>query len=139
MDLVPRLGSAAGIKRSRDVVLFLAAALAGLLIWLGIAAAGGRKEAWDSEYFSTLGLPVMALVSGLAGYLRPGRPWVWGIATVILQPIALYRGGDLGPFGPLGLVFFGIFAVALTVCAMLGSFLRRHVAAAGRRPPWNGI
>ena len=108
-----------------DLFAFLATALAGLGIWLAVAAAAGSQEAWESDYFYNVGFPCLALVSGLAGFLRPKRPWLWGISTVILQPIALYWGSSFAAFGFTSLFFFIAYGAALAFCAIAGARLRQ--------------
>jgi hypothetical protein len=114
-------------QRKIDLFVFLGAALAGLGIWIAVSAASGTKDAWDSDYFYNVGFPCMAFVSGLAGFLRPTRPWLWGIAVVSLQPVALYWGEHplLGHFRPIGVFFFVAYAVALAFCAVAGARLRQ--------------
>jgi hypothetical protein len=114
-------------QRKIDLMVFVGAAVAGLGIWLAVSAASGKHEAWDSDYFYNVGFPCMAFVSGLAGFLRPARPWLWGIAIVALQPLALYWGRNPleAEFGPIGLFFFAAYAVALAFCAVGGAALRQ--------------
>lgn len=109
-----------------DLGFFLGAAVAGLGIWLAVSAASGKREVWESDYFYNVGFPCMAFVSGAAGFLRPKRPWLWGLATMSLQPIALYWGRNPfhGEFGAIGLFFCAAYAAALAFCAVGGAALR---------------
>ncbi|MEP6601240.1 MAG: hypothetical protein ABJB49_05450 [Nitrospirota bacterium] len=111
-----------------DLVFFLSVAVVGLAIWLAVSAVSGKREVWESDYFYNVGFPCMALVSGVAGFLRPNRPWLWGIATVALQPLALYWGHNPfhGGIGPIGLFFFAAYSVALAFCAVGGAALRHR-------------
>ena len=63
-------------------------AVAGFLIWIalslvvgfGASAEGFRlREAWDTEAYFYVGVPVMSLVVGVAGFLNPERVWRWAL------------------------------------------------------------
>jgi len=105
--------------------VFLVTAVAGLAIWLIIAAVSGKNEAWDSDYFYIVGIPAMLIVSGTAGFIEPVQPWLWGIAVVSFQPIALFFRAELGPLALVGLFTFGIFAVLCMGSAYAGASLRQ--------------
>ena len=126
MDVMIESAVDSRTQRRIDLGFFLGAAGAGLAIWLAVSVASGSREVWESDSFYNVGFPCMALVSGIAGFLRPKRPWVWGIATMTLQPIALYWGHNPfhGEFGAIGLFFFAAYAVALAFCAVGGAALR---------------
>ena len=111
-----------------DLWFFLGVAVVGLAIWLAVSAVSGKREVWESDYFYNVGFPCLALVSGVAGFLRPNRPWLWGIATVALQPLALYWGHNpfQGGIGAIGLFFFAAYSVALAFCAVGGAGLRQR-------------
>ena len=111
-----------------DLGFFLGVAVVGLAIWLAVSAVSGKIEVWESDYFYYVGFPAMALISGVAGFLRPERPWLWGIAMVALQPFALYWGHNPfhGGIGAIGLFFFAAYSVALAFCAVGGAALRQR-------------
>jgi hypothetical protein len=111
-----------------DLGFFLGVAVVGLAIGLAVSAVSGKIEVWESDYFYYVGFPAMAFISGVAGFLRPNRPWLWGIATVALQPLALYWGHNPfhGGIGAIGLFFFAAYAVALAFCAVGGAALRER-------------
>lgn len=107
----------------KKIAIFLATAIAGLAIWPGIAALTGEQEPWDSALFFLGGIPAMLLVSALAGFIEPERPWLWGIAVISLQTIALFSAGEFGPLALVGLFFFGILAVLCMGSAFVGASL----------------
>ena len=111
-----------------DLGFFLGVAVVGLAIWLAVSAVSGKREVWESDYFYNVGFPCLALISGVAGFLRPNRPWLWGIATVALQPLALYWGHNPfhGGIGAIGLFFFAAYSVAFAFCAVGGAALRQR-------------
>lgn len=59
------------------------ACASGFLVWILISSFSGQTEAWDSELYLTLGIPVLGLVAGALGFIEPKRPWRWGIVQVI--------------------------------------------------------
>lgn len=105
-------------------IIFVITSLIGLGVWVGISIISGKEEAWDSPLFFVLGLPIMILASGIAGYIDPGGFWLWGIAVVILQPVALLINSEIGPFILVGFFTFGVFAVLCVFGAWVGGKLR---------------
>ena len=108
----------------KDIILTLTVAIIGLIIWIGISIVSGRKEAWDSPLFFELGIPLMLLVSFIAGFIRPGKAWLWGLAMVILQPLALFFTSRVGPLIVVGLFVFLFYFGICTVSAFMGGMLR---------------
>jgi hypothetical protein len=108
----------------RERVIFVILAVIGVTVWTAIAGASGQREAWDSCLFFAVGLPVMLVAAAVAGYLEPKRPWIWGIAVVSLQPLALMVGAEPGVFMLVGLLTFGFFAGGGAAGAYVGSALR---------------
>jgi hypothetical protein len=118
-----------GLQRDDLIALVLLSAT-GLGIWFGVSAITGQEEAFDSSLYYQIGIPLMALASLVAGFVRPGRSRLWGFGTVALQPVALFWGHDLweGQFGifgfPLILIFFTVLALGFSASAKLGNYLR---------------
>lgn len=108
----------------KDIILTLTVAIIGLIIWIGISIVSGQEEAWDSPLFFRLGIPLMLLASFIAGFIRPGKAWLWGLATVILQPLLLFFTSRVGPLIAVGLLFFLFFFGICTVSAFMGGMLR---------------
>jgi hypothetical protein len=106
------------------------AALAGAVIWLAIAAASGRAEAWDSPLYFQFGLPLAVLVSAVLGWLVPERPWRWSMILMTAQWAAMALTAPVGTLWPLGLVAFLVLAVPGVIAATLAARLRR--GGAGR-------
>lgn len=75
--------------KKADIWTFAAVSGSGLLIWVGIAMESGVREAWDSPTFFIIGQPLMLLVAGIAGALRPDKVKLWGVAIVLPQPAAM--------------------------------------------------
>jgi len=112
----PRLASA-------DLVVLGILAVAGLGLWLG-AASQGDGEAWDHDVFWSWVLPVMAALSGAAGWLRPGAARYVGLALVAPQAIALFATSGFSPLAIVGVIFFIVFAVVFTGIAIIVATVR---------------
>jgi hypothetical protein len=131
------------------MLAFLAVALAGLAVLVvSTPSVAGRlfgQEAFVASYsfplFRIFGMPLLAIVTAVAGYLSPRGFWLWGIAAVSLRPVLeawkASRANSLGAFGSLGIgesellglalvIAMIIFtsAVVCTVAAALGAGLR---------------
>jgi len=107
--------------------MFLPALLSvvGLVVWILVSQVAHQKEAWDSSYYFTIGLPVMFAASAVAGYIEPKRPWRWGLFVFLLQPVALFIQSQEGPLVVVGLFFFLLFAAVAVGFAYIGSIIRR--------------
>jgi hypothetical protein len=120
-------------NKRRDILIFLVAAFFGLLIWLTISRVTGQAEAWDSPLFFSIGVPALIGVATVAGAIRPGRSFLWGIATIAFQPIALFSVGKPDALAGVGLFFFLIFALLCAIGAFVGGLLRRGISQTFRR------
>jgi len=115
-------------KRS-DILIFLALAFFGLIIWLAISRITGHTEAWDSLRFFTIGMPALIFIATVAGAIRPGRSFLWGTATIAFQPIALFAvNKQPDPLMVVGLLFFVAFALPCAIGAFLGGFLGKWIS-----------
>lgn len=111
---------------NREISLLIILGLIGLTVWVVIGKISQGAEAWDSTYYYTLGLPLMCISSAIAGYIAPRKPVFFGIAAVILQPIALLFQGEIGPLLIVGMLFFLFFAAFTVGSAFLGAALRKR-------------
>ena len=111
--------------RKKERFLLLGIPLVGLLAWVGVSIYSGEEEAWDSNAFFIVGLPLMMLASAVAGYIEPRRAWRWGLGAVCLQPVALLLNGRIGPLFIAGLLTFCVIAALCVGMAYLGVGLRR--------------
>jgi hypothetical protein len=66
--------------RRNASIPFAASAAAGLLVCLAISLATGRKEAWDSEVYFSVGIPVMCVLIFAVGHRFPELPWRWTLS-----------------------------------------------------------
>lgn len=111
--------------RSRTTLVI--AILTGISLELGIHALTGRREAWDSGAYWTIGLPLALAVSVALGFLSQGASWLWTFALVPSQVATLMvRSGEIGNLWPLTVVFSSILSTPFVVAAFIGSALRRR-------------
>jgi hypothetical protein len=83
-----------------------------------LTGAAGIREAWDTNAYWSLGLPVLMLSLAAAGAFAPDSPWklaAWAVAGHFLGVVLIARSGTGFGLLPLTLVFvgvpmFGIFA-----------------------------
>jgi hypothetical protein len=86
----------------------------------------------DTAAWWWLGLPLLAVVSGLAGYLAPVRVWRWPLFIAGGQLLAMIAiaaisqsGADFGLL-PLALAFvFLPLVIVLTIPALIGGLVAR--------------
>lgn len=108
----------------REILIFVALATLGVAVWKVVTLTTGEREAWDSLLYFTIGLPAMLVVTAVAGYAAPHHSWLFGIAVVCLQPVALLADGELGPLALVGLFTFGFLAGLCALSAYIGAALR---------------
>jgi hypothetical protein len=110
---------------NRRTTALLAAGI-GVSLELGIHALSGRREAWDSPLFWTLGLPAAALASAAIGYFaRPGD-WRWTVVVVPSQTLTMMvRSGELGGLWPLTVILSAILSAPFVIASFLGSKCRQ--------------
>jgi hypothetical protein len=113
----------------RDILGWVLAVLAGLVLWTVTAILGGRSEPWDSELYWSVAYPLAALLSGVFGACIPERPWRWAVAISFAEvPVMMASGSGLGLL-PLGLVLLSVLALPLVVAAKIGARVRAWAAA----------
>lgn len=100
--------------------------LTGAILELGVHALSGRREAWDSALFWTLGLPIACLASALIGYLSRATDWKWTLVVAPSQVMTMMIGsGEVGNLWPLTLAASTILSAPFFVASFVGSRLRR--------------
>ncbi|BCA52958.1 membrane protein of unknown function [Nitrospira sp. KM1] len=110
----------------RDQWLYGLALVSGILVWIVVASISGKGEAWDSETYFTVGIPVLCLVAGALAYVEPERAWRWGLIPQIGQGVSMLASQEIGNLFPLGLVALGIFAIPAVVTAKLAAVLSQR-------------
>lgn len=114
----------------RDAICYLVAIAAGIAIWLGICAATGRREAWDSRLYWIVGLPLAYAVSGVLALVQPRNAWRWAVTIFLAQLVAMVVLAKGGGMWPLGLILMLVLAVP---GVLLGNFIARRLSKPG--PP----
>jgi len=107
----------------REHGLLLAAVAAGATIWILISVGTGRREAWDSGIYFTLGMPAACLLSFVLGVVEPVRSWRWGLAPFAGQFLSLLIMQGVGNLLPLGVIVFAILSIPAVITARIGAAL----------------
>ncbi len=102
----------------------------GAATWIVVAMAGGRREAWDSELYFLLVMPVIALTAGIVSYIVPVRTWRWAMFPFAAQAFVMFIQEPAGgPLAPLGLIMFVIFGALCVIPARIGVFAARKLSS----------
>jgi hypothetical protein len=115
-DRRPMLG------RRTTILLSLAT---GVALELGIHAVSGRREAWDSPLYWTIGLPIAGLAALAVGFLAQRRNWFWTVLIVPGQVLTMMlRSAEISGLLPLTVVLSAVLSAPFVVAAFVGSLLR---------------
>ena len=104
---------------------YVAAALVGAATWVVVAALSGRREAWDSDLYFSIALPIVGVVAAVLGFLVPHRAWRWAFVPFGAQALAAFVQNPTANLLPIGLIVFAIFGVGCLVPAYVGARLGR--------------
>ena len=120
----------------RTAVCYVASVVTGLASSVGVLLLTGimsgrvvetlRREAWDTDLYWLIGLPLCYLVAGVLGWLGPDRIWRWPLVMMATQALVmlLFSGSGLSLL-PLGLILFAILALPGIFTAWIGRCVRR--------------
>jgi hypothetical protein len=101
------------------------AIVTGVALELGIHALSGRREAWDSDLYWTVGLPIAGAVSLVLGFFARRRDWLWAFAIVPAQiTTMMVRSGAISILWPLTVILGAILSTPFVGVAFVGSKLR---------------
>ena len=111
---------------TRDRVLFAAAIATGAATWFGVAALGGVREAWDSPWFASLGLPVAYGACLVLGFHGSRQAWRWPalVFGALFASAVVATPGGLSLW-PLTLILAGLMTAVGLLPAFVGVGLRR--------------
>jgi hypothetical protein len=122
----PPAGGAGDRTRAGLYATASGTAVAGAFIWVGFALLGDVGEGWDNPRFYQIGVPLLGLVSLVAGFLRPRGAVVWGLTTLGLVPLALLvaNARERVPLTATGVMVLAGLAASLTIFSLLGAGAR---------------
>lgn len=109
---------------NKELLIFVIVATLGVAVWKVVAVTTGEREAWDNLFYFAIGLPAMLVATAVAGYAAPRRSWLFGVAVVCLQPVALLADSEPGPLLVGGLLTFGILGGLCVFSAYIAGTLR---------------
>jgi hypothetical protein len=107
----------------KDLWLYAIALAAGAAVWAVIADATGKREAWDSPFYFSAGIPAGCLVSLVLGFIEPRRSWRWGVLPMAGQFLWLLISQGAGNLLPLGMIAFGVLSFPGGIAAGCGAFM----------------
>ncbi len=114
----------------KDYWLYGVAVGVGILVWMVVSMVSHKREAWDSQWYFMVGVPVVCVVSAILGYVEPNRSWRWGAAPLAGQFVWMLLTEGPGNLLPLGVIVFGILAIPSIITARFGALLGQKLARA---------
>jgi len=108
--------------------LYLVAVVSGAAIWIFVAQATGRNEAWDSGLYFSVGIPAVCVVSMALAFFEPEDSWRWGILPLVGQFLWMLFSNGPGNLLPLGIVVFAVLSVPSIIAARIGASIARRWA-----------
>jgi hypothetical protein len=133
-NTAPKPGQDAPPPATRTEAMYFAFA-GGMAVWSLICAFTGTSEAWDSNWYVYIGLPLLTLAAGVLGYYFPAKAYRHGLWLGLGQfaamlVIGLMRGKDFNLF-PLTLALCYLLSLPLQFTAIVTSFfgLRKQKGA----------
>ena len=112
----------------KDTWLLALAIVIGALTWAVISVATGRREAWDSSWYFSVGMPMICIASAVFGFLEPHKSWRWGVTPLAGQFLWMLVTQGPGNLLPLGVIVFGVLSAPSILTAKLGAFVRNQRA-----------
>jgi hypothetical protein len=94
-------------------------ALAGFGVCFAVTLLTGRKEAWDSALYFTVGIPLMCVIVYAISHAFPVRPWRWALSMAMGQAIAMMLGGGSFNLWPLAIVAMTVVSIPQFACAIV--------------------
>ncbi|OGS59912.1 MAG: hypothetical protein A3J79_04155 [Elusimicrobia bacterium RIFOXYB2_FULL_62_6] len=96
----------------------------GFGVWFLISSAFHLREAWDGPGGKPFFIS-MLLLNAVAGFIEPERKILKGLASVFLQPLAIFiKSGEVGSLFPIGLIAFFVLGLLFSIAAALGAFVK---------------
>ena len=112
----------------KDYWLYGFAIATGVLMWIVVSNASGRREAWDSQWYFFISVPVVCIASAALGFVEPNKSWRWGVAPLVGQFFWMVLTQGPGNLLPLGVVVFGVLSLPSIFTAQIGASIGRKRA-----------
>ena len=112
----------------KEYWLYGVAIVSGIAVWILVSKFSHRREAWDSQWYFLIGMPVVCVVSACLGFFEPSRPWRWGVAPLAGQAVCMIVTQGPGNLLALGLIVFGVLALPSIITAQIGARCRTLLA-----------
>jgi hypothetical protein len=105
----------------------VAVVLTGVLLELVLGVLSGRREAWDSAQYWTIGLPLAIVAAAAIGFYSRGTDWLWTALIVPGQVLTMMvKSGEIGGLWPLTVMFSAILSAPFVLVAFVASRFRRE-------------
>lgn len=101
-------------------------AVSGFVVCLAVCVISGKKEAWDSPLYFTVGLPVMMAISFFISYRFHLKPWRWVLAMAFGQSLALCLSGNSWNLWPLSIIAMTVCSIPQFVAGQIGARMGRR-------------
>jgi hypothetical protein len=112
--------------------VIVAGIVTGLSLETAVHALTGRREAWDSASYWSIGLPAALVVSAVVGLASRGRDWIWTCVIVASQVATMMvRSGEISGLWPLTVMLSGILSAPFVAAAFVGSRFSRSPTLPG--------
>jgi len=111
-------------KRNMKLIPYFVSALSGISVWIGVGIIIRNTEAWDSPLYWKVGLPFLAFVTFIIGFIQPKAPYRWGLTQGLSQSIVILVQGLYFGYGmnlyPPSIVVNIILSIPSILSAYLG-------------------
>ena len=108
-------------EKENNFFPYAAAAAAGFAVCLAITLVTGRREAWDSAVYFSVGIPLLCVVIFAISYRFPRRPWRWTLSMAAGQAAALALGGGSLSLWPLAIIAMTAVSVPQFVAGLIAA------------------
>ena len=112
--------------KKKEIWFYVVAFLFGALVWTLISAISGRKEAWDSSWYFSVGYPAICLMALAMGLVVPRRSWRWGVTPFAGQFAWLLLSQGVGNLLPLGIIAFAVMSLPAVLAAKVGAYFGKN-------------
>lgn len=96
--------------------------------WIYVVQVGNRREAWDSDVYFIVAIPLIGLTAAVVSFFVPSRFWLWAMLPFLAQALVAFLQNPWANMLPLGLIVFAILGLMCMVPAALGAAIGRRAA-----------